>query len=139
MWCNTILGLLVRKGDTPEEVQTKKLAFPVCAGLFLLVAFSVAVDVAYGRNRNTYVVGASLCALGPAFFMTGVVFNVAKPGLLIDALLVINTIGLCVMDANAAALSSSFRPWCFGVLILDAALVFNRQHIPYFVIPVTLV
>eukprot|EP00756_Hemistasia_phaeocysticola_P026566 Hpha_TRINITY_DN16071_c3_g7::TRINITY_DN16071_c3_g7_i1::g.121013::m.121013 len=37
-----------------------------------------------------------------------------------------------------AAASSSFRAWAFVVLVLDIGLVFGRDYIPRFVIPLTL-
>eukprot|EP00756_Hemistasia_phaeocysticola_P011682 Hpha_TRINITY_DN15136_c3_g8::TRINITY_DN15136_c3_g8_i1::g.129012::m.129012 len=135
MWCGSILELLVRPHDTHEDVQIKKHAFPVCAFLFLLCG----VNALLGSDESyTYKLGFALCAFGPGVFIVGVALNLGRVGVLLDAVLVVNTLGVCVLDLAAAAMSF-FRPWCFVVLILDAALVFNRNHIPPLVIPLLLV
>eukprot|EP00756_Hemistasia_phaeocysticola_P019709 Hpha_TRINITY_DN15679_c2_g2::TRINITY_DN15679_c2_g2_i1::g.97365::m.97365 len=135
--CSRLLGLLVREGDTSEDVQTKKLAFPACAVLVV-----PSITTAYNcliLNLYAYALGAALVAFGSGVFMTGVLLNMMTPGRLVDVCLVISTVGIYVMDMSAAATSNTLRPWCFVVLALDAALVFNRTHIVYFVIPATLV
>eukprot|EP00756_Hemistasia_phaeocysticola_P047133 Hpha_TRINITY_DN21061_c0_g1::TRINITY_DN21061_c0_g1_i1::g.103401::m.103401 len=107
MWCSGLLRLLVREGDTSDDVRTKKFLFPLCAFVFLLGVF---LAVSFSKDdMYTYLVGAVLCAFGSSVFMTGMVFNVGKAGSLLDALLVIYTLAICVLDLAAAASSAPFR------------------------------
>eukprot|EP00756_Hemistasia_phaeocysticola_P022933 Hpha_TRINITY_DN15864_c4_g5::TRINITY_DN15864_c4_g5_i3::g.192093::m.192093 len=128
--CGRLLDMLVRDGDTVEDIRIKKLGFPVCIFLMVLGVFTLSTTPAPMKR-----IGALLCTFGPALFSAGVLLNAAKPSRLMDLILLINTVGLCVLDVAEAAESSASRAWTFVVLILDAALVFNRQHIPTFVIP----
>eukprot|EP00756_Hemistasia_phaeocysticola_P031622 Hpha_TRINITY_DN16363_c2_g1::TRINITY_DN16363_c2_g1_i1::g.60005::m.60005 len=128
--------LLVRDGDSKADADMKVFVFPVSLFLFCFAMFT-----SYMNMKNsflTFALGAAMCALGTAVFMVGVLFNAASPAFLVDTLLVINTLGLCAMDLSAAALSDTFRPWGFIVLILDGCLVVRRVRIPLFVIPFTL-
>eukprot|EP00756_Hemistasia_phaeocysticola_P059460 Hpha_TRINITY_DN36236_c0_g1::TRINITY_DN36236_c0_g1_i1::g.83186::m.83186 len=85
----------------------------------------------------TSALGRGICALGPAVFVVGVMLN-GDVGYLADTLLLISTVGMLVMDVGYAAISFPFRSWSYVVLALDGALVFDRQHIPVFVIPFVL-
>eukprot|EP00756_Hemistasia_phaeocysticola_P029793 Hpha_TRINITY_DN16254_c2_g2::TRINITY_DN16254_c2_g2_i1::g.13845::m.13845 len=132
-WC---VRCLVREGDSAEDAHVKKVAFPVCLLLFLFSGW--AAMTSFFSSRFAFTLGAGIGALGPAVFVVGVLVNAVKARYLIDVVLVVNTVGLCVMDLAAAAVSATFRPWSLIVLVLDAALVFKRNHVPLFAIPFTL-
>eukprot|EP00756_Hemistasia_phaeocysticola_P011671 Hpha_TRINITY_DN15136_c3_g1::TRINITY_DN15136_c3_g1_i1::g.129001::m.129001 len=139
--CNSMLDMLVREGDTAQEIQIKKLGFPVSLFLFFFAAIAVPFSLEISMYMSA--LGRGLCAVGPAVFLAGVMlnirYNIGDVGKFVDAFLLINTLGLCVMDLGYAATSFPFRPWSYVVLALDAALVFDRQYIPLIVIPFTLV
>eukprot|EP00756_Hemistasia_phaeocysticola_P037099 Hpha_TRINITY_DN16679_c2_g6::TRINITY_DN16679_c2_g6_i2::g.181100::m.181100 len=130
------LNMIMRKGDTAQDIRIKKLGLPVC--VFLVVIAGTTAFRSVADSSYMWALGAFLCTCGPLAFITGVVLTSVKAGILADTLLLVNTVGLCVLDVGAAAFSYPFRSWSFVVLILDAALVFDRQHIPKFVIPWTL-
>eukprot|EP00756_Hemistasia_phaeocysticola_P011681 Hpha_TRINITY_DN15136_c3_g6::TRINITY_DN15136_c3_g6_i1::g.129011::m.129011 len=134
MWCSWLLGLLVKKGDISEEAQMKKIALPVSL-LWIVFGIFSAIDFTMNGSRYTLALGAAVSAFGGFFLMAGAVQNVVQLGHCVDVALIISTLGICIMDAATAAFSYSFRTWCYVVLVLDCALVFNRHHIPYFVIP----
>eukprot|EP00756_Hemistasia_phaeocysticola_P030976 Hpha_TRINITY_DN16323_c2_g1::TRINITY_DN16323_c2_g1_i1::g.60780::m.60780 len=135
--CNWFLGLLVQDSDTVEEVRIKRRLFPVCMVLCVFASWGVLHGVQ--GSLFMHMVGASICVLGTIVFMAGVVFNAAPAGYLVDAMLAFETVGLCLMDLHTAAVSRSFRSWSYVVLVLDIALVFNRNHLPRFVLPLVLV
>eukprot|EP00756_Hemistasia_phaeocysticola_P029809 Hpha_TRINITY_DN16254_c3_g5::TRINITY_DN16254_c3_g5_i1::g.13851::m.13851 len=133
--CRWLVSHFIRPGDTPEDVYIKQIMFPLSIFLFLFGFYTG--SRALSQNELARVFGAYLCAGGPLLFMLGVMFNVTSPRYLIDVMLVVNTVGLCVLDVSNAAGGSSFRAWSLVVLALDAALVFSRHHVTYFIIPFT--
>eukprot|EP00756_Hemistasia_phaeocysticola_P021885 Hpha_TRINITY_DN15800_c6_g5::TRINITY_DN15800_c6_g5_i1::g.187007::m.187007 len=136
--CRRLFDHLVRprEGDTPEDVWIKRIAYPVSLFIFFLTSFVGVNNI--GRSNMMSGLGNGICAGGHFLFMAGVVLNLGRARYLIDAALIINAVGLCVSDLGNATLSYPFRIWSYVVLILDAALVLNRVHIPRFVAPFTL-
>eukprot|EP00756_Hemistasia_phaeocysticola_P015073 Hpha_TRINITY_DN15384_c3_g2::TRINITY_DN15384_c3_g2_i3::g.88063::m.88063 len=131
------LDWLVRQGDTPDEARIKTVLFPFFAFVFPFCVF-VSYNEFKNANQTVYVIGAAVCALASALFLGGVVSNAIRPGYLADAVIVLFTVGVCALDLANATRLSAFRGWAFVVLVLDAALVFKRNHMLRFVIPFVL-
>eukprot|EP00756_Hemistasia_phaeocysticola_P054889 Hpha_TRINITY_DN30802_c0_g1::TRINITY_DN30802_c0_g1_i1::g.155693::m.155693 len=134
--CGWLLDRLVREGDTVEDVRVKQLLFPVV--VFLLIFAMIALIVNLQSSRLMFALGNAISLCGFAVFLFGTALNAAPTRYFVDALLLISTLAICVMDVAAAALSDPFRDWTFVVLLLDVALLFSRDHIPLIIIPLTL-
>eukprot|EP00756_Hemistasia_phaeocysticola_P034373 Hpha_TRINITY_DN16517_c3_g2::TRINITY_DN16517_c3_g2_i26::g.133062::m.133062 len=132
------LRWLVREGDTKDDARIKTVGFAVALFFFLFSMFNISATL-QSSNQMVYVIGGSLNAFGCAFFLAGVVSNAVSVGHLVDVLLGMVTIGLCVNDLGSATTQYSFRAWAYVVLVLDAALLGKRYHMPRFIIPVVLV
>eukprot|EP00756_Hemistasia_phaeocysticola_P036922 Hpha_TRINITY_DN16668_c0_g6::TRINITY_DN16668_c0_g6_i1::g.178215::m.178215 len=124
---------LVRDEDSRDDIKIKESLVPA-AGFMILCAVLCGLGV-YSNGVLLAVLGCGLCGLGPLVLFVGVVLNVTTARRLVDAFLIINTIGLCVLDLSTATLDSGFRGFYFVVLVLDVGLVYNRGHIAYFTIP----
>eukprot|EP00756_Hemistasia_phaeocysticola_P030085 Hpha_TRINITY_DN16272_c0_g9::TRINITY_DN16272_c0_g9_i1::g.12528::m.12528 len=131
-------GWLVRQGDTPYEARIKTNVFPFVLFVFM-VSVVVIVDYLTTTNQMMLVVGFSINAFATASFMGGAVSNVVPAGYLLDMFIAVAAVGVSAMDLGDATISSPFRAWALVVLLLDIALVFNRYHMPRFVIPFVLV
>eukprot|EP00756_Hemistasia_phaeocysticola_P032166 Hpha_TRINITY_DN16395_c1_g2::TRINITY_DN16395_c1_g2_i8::g.60524::m.60524 len=128
---------LVRPGDTPDEARIKTLMFPFAIFTFPVLVFDVFVTL-QNDHQTIIVIGESTAAFAAILFMVGVVSNAIPAGYLLDVLLVLVTVGICSLDLAYATVSYSFRPWAHVVLVLDAALVFKRYHMPLYIIPFVL-
>eukprot|EP00756_Hemistasia_phaeocysticola_P015076 Hpha_TRINITY_DN15384_c3_g2::TRINITY_DN15384_c3_g2_i6::g.88069::m.88069 len=131
------LDWLVRQGDTPDEARIKTVLFPFFAFVFPFCVFASFYQL-QTLNQMVIIVGTAVCAFGSLLFMGGVVTNAIRPGYLADAAIVLFTFGMCAIDLGQATRLSAFRGWAFVVLVLDAALVFKRNHMLRFVIPFVL-
>eukprot|EP00756_Hemistasia_phaeocysticola_P038502 Hpha_TRINITY_DN16763_c4_g1::TRINITY_DN16763_c4_g1_i5::g.79590::m.79590 len=128
---------LVRKGDSKEESSIKEVLFPVA-----LVQLSIAIFTSFSFLRDSQLTGAlgvGFILFGQLVFLVGVLLDLAPARYLVDALLIISGVGVVFVDLYNASLSGRFRAWGFIVLILDASLTFDRNHIPLFIIPCTLI
>eukprot|EP00756_Hemistasia_phaeocysticola_P015064 Hpha_TRINITY_DN15384_c3_g1::TRINITY_DN15384_c3_g1_i1::g.88057::m.88057 len=131
-------GWLVRQGDTPDEIKIKTTFFPFALIVVLLPAVTIGY-VLQDSNQMLYVIGNSCNAFAMLLFMGGVVSNAISASKLIDAVMVLCTVGICATDGAGAARSSPFRAWAYLVLVLDLALVFKRDHMSRFIIPFVVV
>eukprot|EP00756_Hemistasia_phaeocysticola_P018389 Hpha_TRINITY_DN15590_c3_g1::TRINITY_DN15590_c3_g1_i8::g.106321::m.106321 len=131
-------GWLVRQGDTPDEARIKTVGFPFFLFIFVVKVF-LFVNTLQTTNQVVTGIGHSINAFACLFFMGGVVSNAIPAGYVLDATLVLLTVGLCALDLGNATISYTFRAWAFLVLMLDGALVAKRYHIPLFIIPFVLV
>eukprot|EP00756_Hemistasia_phaeocysticola_P019570 Hpha_TRINITY_DN15670_c3_g3::TRINITY_DN15670_c3_g3_i9::g.100617::m.100617 len=131
-------GWLVRQGDTRDEARIKTLGFPFAVLIFLFQLFVIFVTL-QGTSQIVDVVGLSMTAFAMVLFIGGVTSNAIPAGYLLDAVLVLVTVGICAVDLGNATASYTFRAWAFVVLLLDISLVFNRDHMPHFIIAVVLV
>eukprot|EP00756_Hemistasia_phaeocysticola_P019566 Hpha_TRINITY_DN15670_c3_g3::TRINITY_DN15670_c3_g3_i3::g.100603::m.100603 len=122
-------GWLVRQGDTRDEARIKTLGFPFAVLIFLFQLFVIFVTL-QGTSQIVDVVGLSMTAFAMVLFIGGVTSNAIPAGYLLDVMLILFSVGLCVMDLGTATRSSSWRSWAFVVLVLDGALVFKRYHMP---------
>eukprot|EP00756_Hemistasia_phaeocysticola_P017291 Hpha_TRINITY_DN15529_c6_g1::TRINITY_DN15529_c6_g1_i1::g.105993::m.105993 len=129
---------LVRQGDTPDEARVKTTVFPF-ALFMLLVECSLLWRQLVTHNQMVAVVGFLIISFAMVLFMGGVVFDAVRPGFLLDVVLVLCTVGMCAQDLGTVTRDYSFRSWFFTVLLVDAALLFKRNHIPRFIIPVVLI
>eukprot|EP00756_Hemistasia_phaeocysticola_P025860 Hpha_TRINITY_DN16029_c1_g2::TRINITY_DN16029_c1_g2_i1::g.119292::m.119292 len=136
MWKLCRWGCLVRKGDSLYEAKIKTQMFPFALFIFLTTVTNIFFR---GDLWNIIQVGLAVAAFAMALFMFGVVSNIIPAAYALDAMLVFCTVGVCAVDLGQAALSLPFRAWAYVVLILDMALVFKRNHMPFFIIPVMLV
>eukprot|EP00756_Hemistasia_phaeocysticola_P028686 Hpha_TRINITY_DN16188_c4_g3::TRINITY_DN16188_c4_g3_i3::g.4516::m.4516 len=129
-WLKLCWGCTLREGDTEQERQVKQLSAPivntvlVVAGAWMLLA-------------GTYIkVSCALFVLGSLVFLLG-----SKLGLdlwrVIDTMLLVYIPGILIQDlVHSADLANA--QWPYVVLVLDAALTFERHNIPRIVIPITL-
>eukprot|EP00756_Hemistasia_phaeocysticola_P032403 Hpha_TRINITY_DN16404_c9_g1::TRINITY_DN16404_c9_g1_i1::g.161036::m.161036 len=131
-----LLRIVAQEGDTAADLHVKVLAFPVSA--FIGVFAGLTVFSFSNEGHFLSAIGASLVTLGCFVFAAGVLLNAAPPGRLLDIWLVVGLCGILAIDIANYSSSESFRSWTFVVLLLDAALVFGRVHLPYFIIPFTL-
>eukprot|EP00756_Hemistasia_phaeocysticola_P030987 Hpha_TRINITY_DN16323_c4_g1::TRINITY_DN16323_c4_g1_i4::g.60800::m.60800 len=130
-WC---CRLLERQGDSTEDVHIKKVATPVCVFLVLFASVAATASV------STLAVLSNLMIVIPCgLFVLNAFLNLVTARHMADGLLLCCAVALCSKDLVNAAVGSSFRSWSFIVLLLDAALIFNRNLIPPIVIPFTLV
>eukprot|EP00756_Hemistasia_phaeocysticola_P021901 Hpha_TRINITY_DN15801_c4_g1::TRINITY_DN15801_c4_g1_i1::g.188208::m.188208 len=136
-WCNRLLGCLVREGDTNEDVHVKRVFVPVCVFMSLFAGAATARTSLAEQYASA--VGNGLIAFSHTVFIVGVALTTVPIRYLVDALLVVDTLGICIKDMSDAALLNPFRSLSFIVLALDAALVLNRDHVVLFIIPFTLV
>eukprot|EP00756_Hemistasia_phaeocysticola_P032170 Hpha_TRINITY_DN16395_c1_g6::TRINITY_DN16395_c1_g6_i2::g.60505::m.60505 len=130
-------GWLVRQGDTPDEAKIKTLMFPFALFMLLFGGFLVYI-VLQTTRQMVVVIGNSIVVFATVLFMGGVASNAIPAGYLLDVLLVLTMVGICSMDLGTVTDSYPFRAWAFVVLVLDGALVFKRNHMPYFIIPLVL-
>eukprot|EP00756_Hemistasia_phaeocysticola_P024631 Hpha_TRINITY_DN15959_c2_g14::TRINITY_DN15959_c2_g14_i1::g.70622::m.70622 len=132
------LGCLVRETDSKEEAHIKRFMLPVL--LFALVFSLIRIGVVkQGTNQMTEVLGLSIQSVSFGIFIIGVLCNAAPAGVLLDGTLGAFTVAMCLIDICMATRSSEFRPWVFIVLVLDAALVFQRDHLSRFILPLVFV
>eukprot|EP00756_Hemistasia_phaeocysticola_P037100 Hpha_TRINITY_DN16679_c2_g8::TRINITY_DN16679_c2_g8_i1::g.181077::m.181077 len=136
--CCRLFNYLVRprKGDTAEDERIKRVAFPVSFFICLLTMY-----VSLNNLASSFMIsclGNGSCAFGHLIFMIGVVLNVAPARYMVDVMFVWQGMGLLMTDLGSAVLSYPFRVWSFVVLVLDGALVLNRDHVPHIVIPFTI-
>eukprot|EP00756_Hemistasia_phaeocysticola_P019559 Hpha_TRINITY_DN15670_c3_g13::TRINITY_DN15670_c3_g13_i1::g.100619::m.100619 len=131
-------GWLVRQGDTPDDAKLKTILFPFTLFMFVVYMFLI-VNQIQTSIIMLNVIGYAILTFSALQFMVGVVSNVIPVRYLFDVILVLSTVGICLQDLGTATTSYPMRPWAFVVLVLDGALVFNRYHIPRFIIPFVLV
>eukprot|EP00756_Hemistasia_phaeocysticola_P026899 Hpha_TRINITY_DN16088_c7_g9::TRINITY_DN16088_c7_g9_i2::g.121599::m.121599 len=118
---------LIRVGDTPDEARIKTLGFPFAIFIFLVSLVTIAIQLKYD-NQLVVIVGMCFNASAMAIFMAGVVSNLVPAGYLMDVWLALCTVGILANDLGSATISSAFRSWTFVVLLLDCALIFNRDR-----------
>eukprot|EP00756_Hemistasia_phaeocysticola_P023681 Hpha_TRINITY_DN15908_c11_g4::TRINITY_DN15908_c11_g4_i2::g.71517::m.71517 len=128
---------LVRPANTPEEVRIKTLMFPFVLFLFVCTVIII-VSVMRGANQMVSLIGLCTSSFAMLLFMGGALSNLISACYLLDAWLVLCTVGTCFLDLANATRSSPIRSWPIVVLVLDVALVFKRDHMPYFIIAVVL-
>eukprot|EP00756_Hemistasia_phaeocysticola_P034382 Hpha_TRINITY_DN16517_c3_g6::TRINITY_DN16517_c3_g6_i1::g.133061::m.133061 len=131
------LRWLVREGDTKDEARIKTNMFPITLFFLGFGVFGNCVSL-HNKDPLWYTLGGFSVIAGQLVFMIGVSTNALPAGYLLDALLVMSALGLCAIDIGNAAVTSPFRSWTFVILALDCALVFQRDHMPLFIIPFVL-
>eukprot|EP00756_Hemistasia_phaeocysticola_P043246 Hpha_TRINITY_DN17016_c12_g3::TRINITY_DN17016_c12_g3_i1::g.166782::m.166782 len=132
------LAWLVRRGDTPDDARIKTTTFPWAALILVFCLYRLVVF----RNKDTQnvvVIGTCFLGLGSILVLAGFSTNALRPGYFLDTLLAVCTLGVCAQDLGQAARSSTFRAWPSIVLLLDACLVFKRDHMLYFILPFMLI
>eukprot|EP00756_Hemistasia_phaeocysticola_P023196 Hpha_TRINITY_DN15877_c2_g1::TRINITY_DN15877_c2_g1_i1::g.189828::m.189828 len=130
-------GWLVREGDTESEARIKTIMFPFTLALLALHVFLISQELT-GTNQLINLIGNAIEAIAGVFFMGGVLSNVIRVGYLLDMLLVLGAVGIMFMDIGDATRSYPFRAWTLCVLSLDCALIFQRDHIPRYIITLVL-
>eukprot|EP00756_Hemistasia_phaeocysticola_P030127 Hpha_TRINITY_DN16274_c5_g3::TRINITY_DN16274_c5_g3_i1::g.15823::m.15823 len=131
-----LMHYLVRPGDSPEDAQIKRTVSPV-AMLFGLFCMGVAVVHLRG-SKLMAALGAAVAGVSGLGFSVGALLDLFPTRFMLDALLLGNLVGVVLLDMENAAVSATFRALGMTIILLDVALVFNRDHIPYIVLPVAL-
>eukprot|EP00756_Hemistasia_phaeocysticola_P026894 Hpha_TRINITY_DN16088_c7_g5::TRINITY_DN16088_c7_g5_i1::g.121584::m.121584 len=131
--------LLVRDGDTPDELRIKKIIFPFALVDFVLTLFVVVVTL-QSTAPTIYINFLGLCTslFAMFLFIIGVLVNAFRAGRLLDVVLGLLTLSIIALDIAHVASSYQFRGWAFIVLVVDMALVFKRDQVVPTIIFVTL-
>eukprot|EP00756_Hemistasia_phaeocysticola_P011412 Hpha_TRINITY_DN15119_c3_g1::TRINITY_DN15119_c3_g1_i2::g.126766::m.126766 len=124
---------LVRPWDTKDEAKIKTMVFPFALVAFLHHVFEIFL-VVLTTGQTVSLLGQLIMSAGFLFFLLGAFTNVMRAGITLDITLGLCTLGTCMVDLGAATISSTFRASVFVVLLLDAILVFKRDHMSYLVI-----
>eukprot|EP00756_Hemistasia_phaeocysticola_P030731 Hpha_TRINITY_DN16308_c2_g1::TRINITY_DN16308_c2_g1_i1::g.58710::m.58710 len=138
MWDYCRWNWLVREGDTPAEARIRTLGFPLALFVMPFHVYFI-VNTVLGTNQWVRVLGYATSALGIGQFLVGIVTNVVRPGYLMDGGMVCMTLGLLAVDLGLATLSTLFRAASLVVLMLDDALVFERDHMAPLLIGILIV
>eukprot|EP00756_Hemistasia_phaeocysticola_P015075 Hpha_TRINITY_DN15384_c3_g2::TRINITY_DN15384_c3_g2_i5::g.88067::m.88067 len=128
------LDWLVRQGDTPDEARIKLLFCPFSLFCFPM-GILVVVNSYHVHGQIINIIGVSLIALVFALFMVCVTSNIVRAGFILDVVLGLLIVGICASDLATVTRTSTFRPWTYAVLCLDAALIFKRDKMPHFMLP----
>eukprot|EP00756_Hemistasia_phaeocysticola_P035717 Hpha_TRINITY_DN16601_c1_g4::TRINITY_DN16601_c1_g4_i1::g.180356::m.180356 len=131
-------GWLVRSRDTPDEARMKQMGFPFAMSVFLLSAAILVWSAFEPEQQMFFVVGVSICACTAIIFMVGVSTNFIPVAYLVDQALLLCVVACCLLDIANAAVQGEFRSWALFILALDGALVFRRDHMLRFIIPIVL-
>eukprot|EP00756_Hemistasia_phaeocysticola_P018679 Hpha_TRINITY_DN15612_c3_g3::TRINITY_DN15612_c3_g3_i2::g.101816::m.101816 len=131
---------LVREGDSKAEIRIKTLATPfVVFSMFIYFLGAVTQFSGDANNQYLYATGSFILLSGSFTYCVGLMTNTMSAGLAVDIGLGTATVGQCVNDLANATFSTTFRSWTFIVLILDCALVFERDHMTSVMIPLVLI
>eukprot|EP00756_Hemistasia_phaeocysticola_P060475 Hpha_TRINITY_DN4062_c0_g1::TRINITY_DN4062_c0_g1_i1::g.63720::m.63720 len=125
---------LVRSTDDAESTRIKRLNTP--ALVFCMAA--VAISVPLNMGQHTMVLGAVVMCAGFTVFIVGSYASPRQTTRMLDVLIVLATVGVLIVDF-ALASGKKVRTWQAVVLVLDAILVFDRRHMPPFVLGITVV
>eukprot|EP00756_Hemistasia_phaeocysticola_P028685 Hpha_TRINITY_DN16188_c4_g3::TRINITY_DN16188_c4_g3_i2::g.4494::m.4494 len=129
-WLKLCWGCTLREGDTEQERQVKQLSAPIVNTVLVVAAAYILVADTYMR------VTCALFVLASLVFILG-----TKLGLdlwrVIDTMLLAYIPAILGQDLIQSADMSNAQ-WPYVVLVLDAALTFERHHITRIVIPITL-
>eukprot|EP00756_Hemistasia_phaeocysticola_P014813 Hpha_TRINITY_DN15361_c6_g1::TRINITY_DN15361_c6_g1_i1::g.88030::m.88030 len=118
--CTAVSQLLILPGDSPAEIRFKRLMTPVCIGVIPVVALLVRGPPVVAPSSGYF----GLLAL-ILFFSLGRT-RLVPTMRLADAVLLLFSVASLIADANNAATLNP-RMWSLIVLILDMALVFERD------------
>eukprot|EP00756_Hemistasia_phaeocysticola_P023200 Hpha_TRINITY_DN15877_c3_g2::TRINITY_DN15877_c3_g2_i5::g.189834::m.189834 len=110
---------LVRQGDTPDEARTRTLGFPFALFVCLVYVFLVVIALLGTSYQVVNVIGNATGAFAFLVFVMGALQNVIPMGYVLDATLVLASIGICAVDLGQATTSWAFRAWALVVLVLD--------------------
>eukprot|EP00756_Hemistasia_phaeocysticola_P018685 Hpha_TRINITY_DN15612_c4_g1::TRINITY_DN15612_c4_g1_i1::g.101826::m.101826 len=128
---------LVREGDTREEVRIKTGMFPVAVFFLIFDLFNALAEI-QGNHQNLLIIGMLISATNCGLFVVGLLTNRIPAGVLLDVWLVVSTVGLCLIDIANVTITYAIRSVMAFVLLLDASLVFARDHISYCIIAIVL-
>eukprot|EP00756_Hemistasia_phaeocysticola_P031729 Hpha_TRINITY_DN16371_c6_g6::TRINITY_DN16371_c6_g6_i1::g.58563::m.58563 len=135
---SSLFNCLIRKGDTKDEARIKTIMFPFIIGFCIVSALGL-ITVLQTTHPVISVIALVVSLISQAIFLVCVAVNAAPAGLLLDCLLGVWVLVICANDLASASLSFTFRTGVVVVLILDAILVFKRDHMAAFVIPCYLI
>eukprot|EP00756_Hemistasia_phaeocysticola_P018683 Hpha_TRINITY_DN15612_c3_g7::TRINITY_DN15612_c3_g7_i1::g.101823::m.101823 len=134
--CKWLSECTVRQDDHPDDVRVKRFFFPVAVVMFFAALYSIPRYISEGLM--VYLLGALTIWVVAVGFLSGAVLNVIKARWLADIVLIGMTVGSLLMDVASATLTR-VRTWNFVVLVLDASLVLERDHLaPIIILPVLL-
>eukprot|EP00756_Hemistasia_phaeocysticola_P037371 Hpha_TRINITY_DN16693_c0_g1::TRINITY_DN16693_c0_g1_i1::g.180561::m.180561 len=132
-----LLDGLPRPSDTEMDVRIKRAFIPL--NLFFTIYAGFVALMSYRDSILMRALACAVCCVAALTFEVGVLLNITSGRNLIDCFLYMVTVGLFLLEIANVALSSSFRPWTFLMLVLDTSLVYYRDHVPGIVVPVTII
>eukprot|EP00756_Hemistasia_phaeocysticola_P016337 Hpha_TRINITY_DN15469_c4_g2::TRINITY_DN15469_c4_g2_i1::g.174571::m.174571 len=121
---------MMRKDDTPQAVQIKRLTAPIVNSVLVVCGV---LFMRGGSESMVWSVALGTAAMASLTFIIGSVMGF-NAGRVLDVTLFIYVVSIMLADSSLeAALDTG--TWQLVVLVLDAALVFERQHIVQVTIP----
>eukprot|EP00756_Hemistasia_phaeocysticola_P011409 Hpha_TRINITY_DN15119_c1_g1::TRINITY_DN15119_c1_g1_i1::g.126760::m.126760 len=125
-------------GGTKEDIVIKRKMVPLIA-----IVLPVHLVYTWTSLSSGYPILQSFAnimgAVGDLSFILNAIFRLAPIGYSLDVYLVLVTFSCIAADMAQAARSWDFRSWTFVIILLDGSLVFGRDHLPRFIIPVLLI
>eukprot|EP00756_Hemistasia_phaeocysticola_P025868 Hpha_TRINITY_DN16030_c1_g1::TRINITY_DN16030_c1_g1_i2::g.120801::m.120801 len=131
--CST---LLIRHGDSPEDIRIKRELTPVM--VFLASLNFVVVIHAFMTWNPMFVASYSIICMAALTFL--ILGRLGRPPMMqvLKLIIMMFLFGILIHDLHTAA-NLWPRSWSFVVLLLDAALVFNVPGVIPFTLTVTLI
>eukprot|EP00756_Hemistasia_phaeocysticola_P014579 Hpha_TRINITY_DN15344_c8_g5::TRINITY_DN15344_c8_g5_i1::g.89582::m.89582 len=134
--CRWLSECTVRDTDHPIDAHVKRYLFPVALTVFGVTAYLLPRYIR--ETLLVYLMADGLLLTAAVLFCIAMMINLGKARVHADLFLCGVTLGVILLDLASATLSR-VRTWTIIVLVLDASLVFGRDHLPPVVIPITLV
>eukprot|EP00756_Hemistasia_phaeocysticola_P064250 Hpha_TRINITY_DN7638_c0_g1::TRINITY_DN7638_c0_g1_i1::g.19365::m.19365 len=130
--CSWVSECTVRPDDHPKDARVKRVLLPAVVMVFFAMSYIVPRYVM--QNLFAHFLASVLLWLSAAVFTFGVGLNIVTARKLADFSLLCFSLGIVSLDLASAALSRT-RTWVLVILALDSSLVFERDHLPPFIIP----
>eukprot|EP00756_Hemistasia_phaeocysticola_P027697 Hpha_TRINITY_DN16130_c0_g7::TRINITY_DN16130_c0_g7_i1::g.5750::m.5750 len=125
---------LMREGDNESDINIKRLFTPAAVVCIWMTIFDSARALLSGQEY--YGVLMAIGAVSWILYFTAARFG-ASMGLVLDLLMLQSVLVVVAIDLLHSATMQPQR-WSLVVIILDIGLVFDRDRVPKFVIPITI-
>eukprot|EP00756_Hemistasia_phaeocysticola_P007118 Hpha_TRINITY_DN14126_c0_g9::TRINITY_DN14126_c0_g9_i1::g.10695::m.10695 len=129
-------GWFTRPSDSPEEREQKKHWVPICIIVAFIQLFYVIAS--YQQSDPLMVIANIVGLFCELTFLVIARFGCVSLGRGMDFFVLVQTLCVCLGDFSLAA-QGSLRFWSIVVLLLDVALMFERDHMPPVQIAITMV
>eukprot|EP00756_Hemistasia_phaeocysticola_P023761 Hpha_TRINITY_DN15913_c4_g3::TRINITY_DN15913_c4_g3_i1::g.74176::m.74176 len=125
----------VRADDTRKDALAKRWGFPVS---LLLILYELPLIYFNASTAQwLHMLGDLLAVAGHLAFALCAATNIAPAGIMASVWCLLSTVAVLLFDTAASAASLP-REWTYALIVLDGALVVERDSVPFIIVPVML-